>query len=153
MVEQFDATMWSESMEIFAPIQASEAAALHPEPRDVFEPAIAERLRWGAGISSAELAVLQARLADFRRKNEEWLAGFDVLLLPNCPVAELRVGEDQSGARTRILRYTSPVSLLGWPAVTLPSRRGAPVLVGKMGWDAELLALNASPFLRKVKQK
>jgi Asp-tRNA(Asn)/Glu-tRNA(Gln) amidotransferase A subunit family amidase len=144
IVERFDAAMWGESMEIFTPIQASEAAALHPEPRDVFELAIAERLRWGAGISAAEIDDLRGRLSDFRRRNEERLAGFDVLMLPSSPVAELRAGEDQSGARARILRYTSPISLLGWPAVTLPSRRGAPVLVGKMGWDEELLALSAA---------
>ncbi|HEX3473240.1 MAG TPA: hypothetical protein VHT28_18815, partial [Silvibacterium sp.] len=58
--------------------------------------------------------------------------------------AELRAGEDQSGTRLRILRYTTPVSLLGWPAVTLPSRRGGPQLVGKLGGDAELLALSAA---------
>jgi Asp-tRNA(Asn)/Glu-tRNA(Gln) amidotransferase A subunit family amidase len=143
VVKRFDAGMWGEAMEIFAPIQASEAAALHPEPRDIFEPAIAERLRWGAGISAAEVVALRGRLDDFRVRSEERLAEFDVLLMPSCPVTELCVGEDQSGARGKILRYTTPVSLLGWPTVTLPSRRGAPLLVGKMGSDAELLALSA----------
>jgi len=72
------------------------------------------------------------------------LAGFDVLLLPCSPTAELRAGEDHSGARIRILRYTTPVSLLGWPAITLPSRRGGPQLVGKLGSDAWLLALSVA---------
>ncbi len=144
VVERFEASgLWGESMAIFAPVQASEAAVVNPEPRDGFEPAIAERLRWGAGLPAEEVAALRLRIEAFRRRSEERLAEFDVVMLPSCPVAELRAGEDQSGARARILRYTTPVSLLGWPAVTLPAKRGGPVVVGKMGKDAELLALGA----------
>jgi len=144
IIERFDAAIWSDAMEIFAPIQASEAAALHPEPRDVFEPPIAERLRWGAGIPAAELTVLRERMTEFRRRSEQHLEAFNVLLLPNSPVTELRATDDHASARARILRYTSPISLLGWPAVTLPSRSGGPQLVGKLGSDAELLALSAA---------
>jgi len=140
----FDASIWRESMDLYVPLQASEAAALHPEPRDGFEPVIAERLRWGAALASDELGELRKRLAAFRSESERQLAAFDVLLLPCTPVAELRVGEDHSGARVRILRYTTPVSLLGWPAITLPSHRGGPQLVGKLGSDGRLLALSAA---------
>jgi len=143
-VERFDAAMWGGAFEILAPIQASEAAALHPEPRDVFEPVIAERLRWGAGLSAGEVDGFRERLTAFREQSAERLAGFDVVLLPASPVVELHVGEDQTGARVRILRYTAPMSLLGWPVVTLPNSVGGPQLVGKMGWDAELLALSAA---------
>lgn len=143
-VTRFDATIWRDAMELYVPLQASEAAALHPEPRDGFEPVIAERLRWGASLVPDELAVLRKRLVDFRLESERQLADFDFILLPCCPVAELRAGEDHSGARVRILRYTTPVSLLGWPAVTLPSRRGGPQLVGKLGSDARLLAVSAA---------
>ena len=142
-VRRFDGEMWREAMEIFAPIQASEAARLHPEPRDGFETAIAERLRWGASIGEAEVMELRGRLAEFRRVTEERLRGFDVVLMPCTPTVALRAGEDQSGARRRILRYTTPVSLMGWPAVTLPGGRGAPQLVGKAGEDAKLLGLSA----------
>jgi Asp-tRNA(Asn)/Glu-tRNA(Gln) amidotransferase A subunit family amidase len=142
-VAPFDASIWRDAMDLYVPLQASEAAAQHPEPRDGFEPVIAERLRWGASLAPDELAELRKRLAVFRSESERQLAAFDVLLLPCSPVAELRAGEDHSGARIRILRYTTPVSLLGWPAITLPSRRGGPQLVGKPGSDARLLALSA----------
>lgn len=141
-VERFDASPWAEAMEIFAPIQASEAAALHPESRGVFELAIAERLRWGAGLSADAVGSLRARMEGFRRRSEELLAGFEFMLMPSAPVTELRAGEDHSGARARILRYTSPVSLLGWPAVTLPGHYGGPQLIAKMDRDAELLAVS-----------
>ncbi len=143
IVERFDAGLWQDSMEIFAPIQASEAATLHPEPRDAFEPTIAARLRWGASLSPGDLKRLHERLEAFRRRSEQHLAAFDLLLVPNTPVAALRAGEDHSGARAVILRYTTPISLLGWPVVTLPGGAGAPQLIGKMGTDAQLLALSA----------
>ena len=143
-VVRFDTAMWRDAMELYVPLQANEAAAIHPEPRDGFEPLIAERLRRGAALAPEEVAELRKKLADFRRESEQRLEGFDVLLLPSCPVAELRAGEDHSESRTRILRYTTPVSLLGWPAVTLPSRRGGPQLVGRLNCDAELLALSAA---------
>ena len=46
----FDADWWVDSFEIFAPIQAWEAARIHAGHFDQFEPAIRERLEWGAGI-------------------------------------------------------------------------------------------------------
>jgi Asp-tRNA(Asn)/Glu-tRNA(Gln) amidotransferase A subunit family amidase len=59
-------------------------------------------------------------------------------------MTELRVGEDHSETRARILRYTTPISLLGWPTVTLPGKRAAPLLAGKLDSDAHLLALSAA---------
>ncbi len=142
-IEYFDTAMWRDAKDIFMPLQASEAAALHPEPRDGFEPAIAERLRWGAGLAPEELATLRKRLAAFRQESERILQAFDFLLMPNGPKAELLAGVDHSNTRATILRYTMPVSLLGRPAVTLQSRRGGPQLIGRLGADAELLALSA----------
>jgi Asp-tRNA(Asn)/Glu-tRNA(Gln) amidotransferase A subunit family amidase len=142
-IERFDAGVWAEAMDIFVPLQASEAAELIPEPRDVFDKAIAERLRWGAERGAVEIAALRGRHAGFREENERRFAEFDVLLMPCSPVAELRAREDHAATRARLLRYTAPVSLLGRPAVTLPRRRGGPQLVGRLGEDAKLLALTA----------
>ena len=143
-IERFDTSTWQDAKEIFMPIQANEAAALHPEPRDIFDPVIAERLRWGASLKPSELTTARERLAAFRQQSEQQLQSFDLLLLPNTPIAELRADADHSDARARILRYTMPISLLGRPAITLPGRRGAPQLIGKLNTDAELLALTAT---------
>lgn len=143
-VVRFDARIWSDAMDLYGPLQANEASALHPEPRDGFEPVIAERLRWGASLSQSQLENLRDRLAIFRQRSDQHLSECTHLLLPSSPTAELRADEDHSGTRLRILRYTTPISLLGWPAVTLPGPRGGPQLVGKLGTDAELLALSAA---------
>jgi Asp-tRNA(Asn)/Glu-tRNA(Gln) amidotransferase A subunit family amidase len=148
-VERFAAPFWSEAMEIYAPIQASEAAALHQGYFDHFEPAIAERLAWGASISPAELAQLHRRLADFRTSTYALFDGFDYLLFPCAPISSIAAGVDHSATRPRILRYTTPISLAGLPVVVLPTLQdGAPAggiqLIGPMGSDASLLALSAS---------
>lgn len=148
-VADFDARFWSEAMSIYAPIQASEAAALHKRYFHHFEPLIAERLAWGASRTPAELLQLRRRLAEFRSETKALFDDFDYLLLPCAPMSTIAAGLDHSSTRSRILRYTTPISVAGLPVVTLPLiRSGVPAggvqLVGPMGSDAGLLALSAS---------
>jgi Asp-tRNA(Asn)/Glu-tRNA(Gln) amidotransferase A subunit family amidase len=72
------------------------------------------------------------------------LERFDYLLLPCAPMSTLAAGADHSATRPRILRYTAPMSLAGLPVVTLPGAAGGLQLVGRLGADAELLALSAT---------
>jgi aspartyl-tRNA(Asn)/glutamyl-tRNA(Gln) amidotransferase subunit A len=153
-VANFDAGFWSEAMSIYAPILASEAAALHQGYFHHFEPAIAERLAWGASISSAELLRLHQQLADFRAATYALFQTFDYLLLPCAPMSSIAAGADHAETRTRILRYTTPMSLAGLPIVTLPRLKlGSPAgglqLVGPMDSDAALLALSAMMLSEK----
>ncbi|QMV19463.1 hypothetical protein GOB94_12785 [Granulicella sp. 5B5] len=140
-LERFDAAPWHDAIDIFAPIQASEAAALHRGYFLHFEPMIAERLTWGASISNDEIASLRARLQLFRATANALFKHFDYLLLPCAPMQALLAADDHTQTRTRILRYTVPISLCGLPVVTLP---GGMQLVAPIGHDAELLALSAN---------
>jgi Asp-tRNA(Asn)/Glu-tRNA(Gln) amidotransferase A subunit family amidase len=135
----FDTSIWADAMSIFAPIQASEAATLHQGHFHHFEPAIAERLTWGASISSIELAELRNQLATFRASTHALFQAADYLLLPCAPMSALIAGADHTQTRARILRYTSPISLAGLPVVTMDGLQ----LVGPLGSDATLLALSA----------
>ena len=146
-IVRFNAPYWDEAFSLFAPIQASEAAKLHRGNFQHFEPAIADRLAWGASIPADEIATLRQRLQTFRQHTTQLFQSFDYLLMPCTPVSSLIANADQSQARARILRYTSPISLAGLPAVTLP-----PLLPGQTvglqlcaptGSDAALLALSA----------
>jgi aspartyl-tRNA(Asn)/glutamyl-tRNA(Gln) amidotransferase subunit A len=141
--EQIDAGWWADSFEIFAPIQASEAARIHAGHFDCFEPAIRERLEWGASIGQAEIAALRQRHEAFRDRMDELLARHQLILLPALPVTRLAAGADHSKTRARLLRYTTPFSLAGVPVVTIPCAIGGMQLAAARGCDESLLQLAA----------
>jgi aspartyl-tRNA(Asn)/glutamyl-tRNA(Gln) amidotransferase subunit A len=103
---RIDTGWWADSMEIFAPIQAWEAARLHAGHFDRFEPAIRQRLKWGARIDAAEAAELRQRHHSFRSRMDELFAEHELVLLPAAPVQRLDAGADHSGTRARLLRHT-----------------------------------------------
>jgi Asp-tRNA(Asn)/Glu-tRNA(Gln) amidotransferase A subunit family amidase len=143
-----DSSFWEEALEIYAPIQASEAGAIHAASTmgdfSSFERTIAERLAWGASISAAELQQFRRRRAAFREKMDMLLREHNFLIAPCAPVARLLVGADHTNSRKAILRYTTPFSLVGNPVVTLPEDGGAGVqLAAGRGSDAKLLAYAA----------
>ncbi|MGA2907804.1 MAG: amidase [Terracidiphilus sp.] len=138
-----DTEWWSEAVEIFAPLQASEAARLHDGNFDRFEPAIRDRLKWGAGLASSEISALRLRHGGFRQRMDELFAAHQLILLPSIPVARLAVGADHSQTRARLLRYTAPFSLAGVPTIAIPCAYGGMQLAAARGNDESLLALAA----------
>jgi len=145
---EVDVDWWSDSIEIFAPIQASEAAVIHRGHYDHFETSIRQRLEWGASLSDTEVSQLRRRRALFMDRMDALLAHHQLLLLPAAPVAVLRAGADHSQTRARLLRYTSPISLAGMPAVTIPFLQGGHPsggmqLIAAREDDARLLAIAA----------
>jgi Asp-tRNA(Asn)/Glu-tRNA(Gln) amidotransferase A subunit family amidase len=144
----FDSAYWEEAMAIYAPIQASEAAAIHAHATSgdfcVFESSIAQRLAWGAALTADEVAAFRARHHAFRDRMDALLRGHDFLIAPCAPVARLAAGADHSKTRRAILRYTTPASLAGVPVLTVPAAHGAGVqLMAARGADARLLAYAA----------
>jgi aspartyl-tRNA(Asn)/glutamyl-tRNA(Gln) amidotransferase subunit A len=143
-----DTAFWEEALEIYALIQASEAAAIHMAATggdfSPFERTIAERLAWGASVPAAELQQFRQRHTAFREKMDVLLREHDFLIVPCAPVARLSVGADHTSSRKAILRYTTPFSLAGNPVVTLPGEGGAGVQFAAVrGGDAKLLAYAA----------
>jgi Asp-tRNA(Asn)/Glu-tRNA(Gln) amidotransferase A subunit family amidase len=134
---------WKDSIDIFAPLQASEAAELHAGNFDRCEPSIRDRLKWGASLTPAEVGSLRRRHADFRARMDELFAAHQLILMPSTPVARLAAGADHSQTRSRLLRYTSPFSLAGVPAVAIPCDHGGMQLAAARGFDESLLALAA----------
>jgi Asp-tRNA(Asn)/Glu-tRNA(Gln) amidotransferase A subunit family amidase len=130
---------WNEAQEIFAPIQAWEAAELHRGNFDHFEDAIRSRLEWGAGIAPREIADLRARHEKFRRRMDDLFEQHELILLPAAPVAKLDAGADHSNTRRRLLRYTAPFSMAGAPAVTIPCEPGGVQIAAARESDESLL--------------
>ena len=136
---------WAESIEIFAPLQASEAARIHAGNFGQFEPPIRERLQWGASLGAAELASLGRRHAEFRARMDELFSAHELLMLPCIPVAKLAAGSGEAvdQVRKRLLRYTSPFSLAGVPTVAIPCSPGGMQLAAARENDEALLNLAA----------
>jgi aspartyl-tRNA(Asn)/glutamyl-tRNA(Gln) amidotransferase subunit A len=144
----FDSAYWREAWDIYAPIQASEAAKIHVASTGgdyaCFEARIAERLAWGASLAAAEIGQFRVRHAAFRAKTDALLREFDFVMAPSSPVERLLAGADHTSTRKAILSYTTPMSLAGAPVVTLPAGGGAGVqLAAARGDDARLLAFAA----------
>ena len=140
---KLDIAWWADSSDIFAPIQAWEAARLHAGHYDHFETAIRERLQWGARITPDEIASLRQRHAEFRAHMDDLFATHELILLPAAPVVRLAAGADHSNTRKRLLRYTTPFSLAGVPAVTIPCELGGMQLAVARDADDALLQLAA----------
>jgi Asp-tRNA(Asn)/Glu-tRNA(Gln) amidotransferase A subunit family amidase len=143
-LKNFEPDFWADTREIFGGIQAHEAAAVHKGNFEHFEKPIAERLAWGASLSTATIEDLRKRHMVFRDKIDRVLQQHDFLILPSAPVSALAAGADHSASRISILRYTTPASLAGMPAVTLAAPGGGVQLVAARGSDARLLAFAAS---------
>jgi len=139
----FDASGWQGSFDIFAPIQAREAARIHAGYFDRIQQDIRQRLEWGAGIDDLKLQVLRDLRKEFRKGIDALLAEHELLLMPAAPVVRLTAGADNSQARARILRYTTPFSLGGVPVVTIPCKPGGMQLAAARDADEPLLALAA----------
>ena len=140
---EIDVDWWTDSRDIFAPIQAWEAAGLHAGNFDQFETAIRERLEWGARITPTEIAMLRLRHVEFRTRMDELFAAHELIMLPAAPVARLAAGADHSQTRGRLLRYTTPFSLAGVPAVTIPCQPGGMQLAAARESDEALLQVAA----------
>jgi Asp-tRNA(Asn)/Glu-tRNA(Gln) amidotransferase A subunit family amidase len=140
-----DTGYWDEALEIYTGITAHEAATIHGANTggdfSHFPAPIAERLAWGASLPSAEIEKLRARHARFRERADAQLSEFDFFLAPCAALHELAVGADHTASRRAILRYTTPMSLVGAPVVTLPTTTGAGVqLIAPRNSDPWLVA-------------
>jgi len=134
---------WGDSLEIFAGIQAHEAAKIHQGYFQEFEPVITERLAWGASLSTKTIDALRERHVEFQRRMDQLLGSDGFLIVPCAQMSRLFAGADNSSVRKTILRYTTPISLAGMPVITLPGSEGGVQLVGNRGSDSQLLAAAA----------
>ena len=139
----FDARFWADAWDIYAPLQACEAAKIHAEFYQHFDPAIAARLAWGASLSDGEIERLRRRHASFQDQHQELFARFDFLLAPVSPLSRLVAGADHTETRARILRLTTPASLGGNPAVVLPGSPCGLQLIAARHDDRRLLRFAA----------
>ncbi|GAA4481313.1 amidase [Actinoallomurus oryzae] len=135
-------------------IQSSEVYAVHADrmatAADLYDEEVAERLRGAARVRGWEYV----RARDLRERSRDaitaLLRGHDLLALPTVPITAPPLGARRTDGvpdvRTALLALTSPWSVLGLPAVSVPAGLvdGLPVglqLVGPAGGEDLLLAV------------
>lgn len=118
--------------ELYLAIQSAEAYALHRQrvehAPELFDEEVLERLRAAGRVEGWRyVEALEARRA-LQRAVDARVGGVDVLLLATVPVGaplvnqrEADLGAGWRSAREALLALTSPFSLLGWPALSVPA--------------------------------
>jgi Asp-tRNA(Asn)/Glu-tRNA(Gln) amidotransferase A subunit family amidase len=123
-VVEIEAKGWDRAVDLFVPIQAHEAHAIHsrylPSHSGAYDPGILARLQMGRGVSAARHADLLGEKAEFARRLETLFGDVDLLLAPASAMRVLKAGVDHSATRPRLLRLTAPASLGGLPVLTVP---------------------------------
>jgi aspartyl-tRNA(Asn)/glutamyl-tRNA(Gln) amidotransferase subunit A len=153
---EIDAHAADEARTLYQPIQGPEAAAIHrrllAQAPERYQPTVLARLRDATGVPGWEYVTA---LAERQRLRAAPPWSVDVLLLPTVPIEAPPIGARHTdlGAGwtdpvAALLSLTTPWSVLGCPAVSLPVLgAGLPAsvqLVGRPGADAALLATAAA---------
>ncbi|SEJ62762.1 amidase [Deinococcus reticulitermitis] len=141
-------------MDAYSPIVLSEAARVHREALRQEDPGFLPftlgALRQGAALSEGEVQAAHARRAEYRAQLAGLFGTCDVLLAPAVPTPpplvgqeEVEIGEGTLPLRRAVLRLTTPFSLLGVPALALPTRTPyvGVQLAAPWGQDDALLGL------------
>ena len=119
---------------------AAEAYALHRERletrADEFDPRVSKRILRGREQDEADYRELKQARADFIRRVDQQLAGFDAVLMPTTPIiaptfAELESDEAYGRLNLLVLRNPSIANFLDRCAISIPCHR-----VGAAPWDS-----------------
>lgn len=81
-------------------------------------PAVRERLKGGASLSSADYIAIQQRHREARAQWTQWMAQVDALIVPGLPAACAVDEADEN--QTPLSPYTRPANFLGACALALP---------------------------------
>ncbi|MGO4252738.1 amidase [Paenarthrobacter sp. TAF1] len=149
----------SDLREAYGIIQGSEAYAQHSEliynSPELYDPEVLARLLAGGEILSWEYVKAMELRHSARQRIQPLLNRYGVLALPTIPLAPPRLNSrreliDGSSLETRkaLLSLTSPWSVLGLPAISIPAgtTEGLPTglqLVGPPGAESQLLRVAA----------
>ncbi len=140
----------------FAP---AESFAIHRERLERrasdIDPNVLGRIERGRTISAADYVEMSRGRADLIARMDDWLSGFDALVLPTVPIVAPRIDEvatvEAFGPKNMlILRNTSAMNFFDLCAVSLPMPRSGGalpaglMLAARNGHDRRLFAVAAA---------
>ena len=123
---------------------------LYAENAELYGDDVRTKLERCFAVRDADVDRAERLRADYHARVEEALDGVDLVLTPTLPIVAppLRRGQGAGDldVREALIRFTSPFSTLGWPALALPcgpAEDGLPAslqIAGRAGADALVLA-------------
>ncbi len=140
-IRAVDLPDWPAAIAAQRTILSGEAFAVHREnlatQADRYEQEVKERLLPSATLKAYEYIEAQQHRHVARRQLLETLEKVDVVVLPTLPILppdidqrEIHIKGQADQVRAALLRFTSPINMLGFPAMSLPcglSAAGLPV--------------------------
>jgi len=115
---------WTDAIEAYTITALSEARVVHRDwlapYHEHYEPSIWQRFTDGGRYASEQLAKAAATMAGVRAAWRQFFAAYDFLVLPCAPFPAPRKADCTPEARRQILTLTTPASLGGLPALTIP---------------------------------
>lgn len=130
-IEEIELPEWNEARSVVMKIGLVEASAVHEKhlkehPESIGED-VRQRLELGMNFSGLEVARCYQRKREITQRVTVAVEDFDALVFPTTATAS-HAFDPKLALKTA--KYTSPVNLLGWPAVSVPcgfNAEGMPV--------------------------
>jgi Asp-tRNA(Asn)/Glu-tRNA(Gln) amidotransferase A subunit family amidase len=113
---------------------------LYEESGELYGENIRGKIERCLAVTDSEYAEAVDARERHRRRAEEALDGFDLLLAPTLSVPPPAADVVEVEVRAALTRFTFPFNALGWPALALPVEGDSVQIVGRAGDDALVLA-------------
>lgn len=115
---------WHHALESYVTIGMSEAHAVHRNwlapYREHYDPVIWQRFTDAGHFPPADIARARERVGEIRSVWRDFFRSYDYLVLPAVPCAAPTKAQSTIELRRNILTLTSPASLGGLPALSIP---------------------------------
>lgn len=115
---------FASARETYNTIVAAEAWTFHSpwfdRFRERYDPNVVQRLERGRSLAAAEVEQARAAAEALRTLWSSYFGSFDFLVMPATPFGALAKPDCTLENRNRILDLTTPASVSGLPAVTIP---------------------------------
>ena len=114
----------AKSQKAFNVLQSREALAIHEKWLEhsaaLYDPQVKARILRAREWSDAEITQADETVVLVRRWFSKYFENHDFLAMPICPGPSVPVGEANPELREQTLQLTTPASLAGLPALTVP---------------------------------